>query len=387
MFENYTPEMLKNRILGRLQSKLETREGSVTNDQVSAVSYELWIAYQMMDALIPIFYVDETSGIYLDKQAGDFGVVRKSGAFARAAIRFTGKDGTTVPAGMSFHTKSGLCFILTEDVTLVDGAGTGILEAEKVGEAYNIDAGEITSILRNVSGLTGYENDAATGGVDVEATKDYLVRYKEFLANPPTSGNGYHYQQWAMEVDGIGAARVVKTWNGGGTVKCILASADMEPVDDAIVAAAEKHIEAECPVGAEPTCVSAKSQEITVSASIVLAASANLETIQAAMASNLDAYLRQIVKPSFAVVIDPAREALDDYAFRVLYSRIGFQLLAIDGVLDYSGLTVNGGTKNVVMPYDTIPVAGTVTLISEPGSAEGNALGGSVLAADENSDL
>ncbi len=328
MFEHYTPEMIKNRILARLQSKLETREGSVTNDQVSGVSYELWIAYQMMDSLIPIFYVDETSGIYLDKQAGDFGIVRKSGAYAHASIHFTGKAGTTIPAGM----------------------------------AYNIDAADITSMLRNISGLTSYENEAAVGGVDMESNRDYLARYREYLSHPPTSGNGYHYQQWAMEVNGVGAARILKVWNGGGTVKCILASPDMEPVDEAVVASTSEHIAAECPVGAEATCLSVLSQAITVSASVTLEDTASLSIVQAAMVSNLDTYLRQLVKTDFAKVIDVRKESLDDYAYKVLYSRIGFYLLSIDGVLDYSNLTVNGATANVIVPYDTIPVAGEVTL-------------------------
>lgn len=362
MFEHYTPEMIKNRILARLQSKLETREGSVTNDQVSGVSYELWIAYQMMDSLIPIFYVDETSGIYLDKQAGDFGIVRKSGAYAHASIHFTGKAGTTIPAGMAFYTKSGLAFLLMETVVLEDGAGTGVLEAENVGEAYNIDAADITSMLRNISGLTSYENEAAVGGVDMESNRDYLARYREYLSHPPTSGNGYHYQQWAMEVNGVGAARILKVWNGGGTVKCILASPDMEPVDEAVVASTSEHIAAECPVGAEATCLSVLSQAITVSASVTLEDTASLSIVQAAMVSNLDTYLRQLVKTDFAKVIDVRKESLDDYAYKVLYSRIGFYLLSIDGVLDYSNLTVNGATANVIVPYDTIPVAGEVTL-------------------------
>lgn len=362
MFENYSPELLKNRILERLTGVLQTREGAVTNDQVSGVAYELWIFYQMLDSLLPMFYVDETSGIYLDKQANDFGLTRKSGAAAHAAITFRGEDGVKIPAGMSFYTKNGLTFLLTADVVLAEGEGTGLLEAEKIGHAYNIEAGEIKTMQKNIKGLTGFENAAASGGVDEESDKDFLERYRFYLAFPPTSGNGYHYQNWGMEVDGVGAVRVIKVWDGGGTVKSILVSPSMGPVDGEITGEVQAHTEAECPVGAEPTVVSAKTLSISVTAAVVLSDRTNVVQVQAKMKENMEMYLKETVKNRFSTVIDASRDRLENYGFPVLLSRAAFYLMSIDGVLDYSDLRINGAAANVTTAYDTIPVIGEVTL-------------------------
>ena len=69
MFEDMTPERIRSRILSRLKTGLQTREGSFTNDIIAAAAAELSECYHSLDALLPAFYVDETSGQYIDKQA------------------------------------------------------------------------------------------------------------------------------------------------------------------------------------------------------------------------------------------------------------------------------------------------------------------------------
>ena len=41
MYEDITPERIRNRILGRLKTDLQTREGSFTNDVIAAASVEI----------------------------------------------------------------------------------------------------------------------------------------------------------------------------------------------------------------------------------------------------------------------------------------------------------------------------------------------------------
>ena len=112
MYEDMTPEKIRGRILGRLKTDLQTREGSFTNDIIAAAAEEISEAYHSLDALIPAFYVDETSGPYIDKQAGTVGIVRKAGTKARCGVTFTGADGAAIPAGAVYYTASGLAFYL-----------------------------------------------------------------------------------------------------------------------------------------------------------------------------------------------------------------------------------------------------------------------------------
>ncbi|SEU20227.1 Baseplate J-like protein, partial [Enterocloster clostridioformis] len=58
--------------------------------------------------------------------------------------------------------------------------------------------------------LTGIIED----GSDEESTKALLERYLTKVQKPSTSGNRYDYYNWAMECEGIGAAKVFPLANG-----------------------------------------------------------------------------------------------------------------------------------------------------------------------------
>ena len=79
MYENLTVEDIKHRILERITTNLQTREGSYTNDVISAAAAEITEVYHNMDALLTAFYLDETSGTYIDRQAAVVGITRKHG--------------------------------------------------------------------------------------------------------------------------------------------------------------------------------------------------------------------------------------------------------------------------------------------------------------------
>lgn len=363
MFEDISVEGIKSDMLARLaNSDLQTREGSFANDVLSAAALEIYNLYHSMDALLPIFYLDETSGEYIDKQAAVFGLIRKAGTKAACTITFTGSDGSVVPAGAAFYTQAGLAYSLDAAVTISAGTATGTLTAAEVGDAYNIGAGEIVTALKNYSGVTGYANAAATGGTDSETDAALLARYLNQLRRAPTSGNPYHYQQWAESVDGVGAARIVSKWDGPGTVKVILASQDMEPVDETVRAAAVAYIETQRPVGPAVTAVSATAHDLAVAATITIDGTTTLATVQAAFQAALESYLQDLAKSAFADAIDLDFETLEDKTYTVSYNRVSYLLLSIPGVRDFSALAVGGGTANITIAADEVPVLTEVTV-------------------------
>lgn len=362
MYEDMTPERIRNRILGRLKTDLQTREGSFTNDVIAAASVEISELYHSLDALLPSFYVDETSGQYIDRQAGIVGIGRKLGTRASCAITFTGSSGATIPAGAVYYTASGLAFSLEEAVTLQDGTGEGMLTASEVGDAYNIAPGEIVSALRNYSGVTGFTNAAADGGADPETDAALLARYLERMRKPATSGNHYHYQRWAKEVEGVGAARVVSKWDGPGTVKVIVADQGLQPATAAAVAACAAHIEAERPCGPEVTVEAAKTLEVRVEAAVTLESGFSRAAVQAALREALEDHLRQLAAAAFDGAVDLQFERMDAGSYEVLFNRVAFLLLSIPGVVDYTSLRLNGGSENLTVPADALPVLTEVTV-------------------------
>ena len=343
MYEHLTPEFIKADILGSL-ALADTREGSYTNTLISTVAYEIWRVLQSLDAVEPMVFVDETSGHYIDKSANPFGIERKSGAKAKAAVTLRGTDGTRVEKGKVFLASDSRQYTLDNAVHITGGAGVGTLTAIDVGEQYNAPAGVIFRQLVNQSGLDVVESGAATGGADAETDAALVGRFNEFRRRPATSGNASHYLQWALEVDGIGAAKVMPLWAGPGTVKVLVVGAKNQPVDNTIVASCASHIEVKRPIGATVTVESAAGCAINVQAKVIIKPSTDAATVQEALGQALVRYF----------------ESMAFYDYLVVYNRVGYILLDIPGVVDFTQLTLNGGTADIAIGADEVPVVGVV---------------------------
>lgn len=347
MYEDLNVEDVKDRILSKVTTNIDVREGSFTNDMISAIAYEIWKAYQSLDAIVPMIYVDETSGFYIDKRCAEFGIERKEGTKATTTLYFTGTDGTTIPAGKVFLTSEGLEFTTNKEVKIIDGKANITATATEVGEEYNVRADTILRQYVNLSGLNSVTNTAAIGGTNVESDEALVTRFYDYLQKPSTSGNIAHYRQWATEVSGVGDAKVFSLWNGPGTVKVVIVDSDKLPANNELITETIKHIEEVRPIGANVTVVSGAAKEISISAEVVLASGYRLQD-----------------------VIDEFKEVVTEYfksiAFSlsyVSYAKVGTMLLSVEGVLDYNSLKINNTVANISLKDEEIPTLGTVELV------------------------
>ena len=355
LFDNETPETIRDRILARSSTVLDTREGSFAFDIVSPMAFEIWRQKMTMEEFLSAFYIDENSGKYLDPHAHLVGLVRKSGAAAVAVMTFTGREGLVIPAGTVFFSDTGKEFTLEEDAVIQNGTAAGRIVAAKVGESYNVDACTINQMLRNISGLETYTNEAATGGADPEKDSALYGRIDQKRKNPATSSNEAHYREWALEMDGVGDCRVDRLWNGNGTVRVVVVGYDYDPVDDTVVAAVAENIETKRAVGAHVTVISAGGVSINVAATLTIDPSTTLAAVKTAFTELLTSYLQESIAQVFK---QNDREILGT----IYYNRIAALLMAVDGVIDYADLTVNGGTDNITLDDVSVPVAGEVAL-------------------------
>lgn len=348
MFEDQTYEAIMARLLSKVPDTLDKREGSFIWDALSPVALELAQAYMQLDLVLQWGFAQTTYGQYLDMRAAEHGLTRKAATKATGQVTITGTAGTTVPAGSLFATGAGVQFKTIADVTIGEtGTVTAAIEAVEAGAGGNVPAGAITQIPVSIAGVTAVINLAATsGGTDEESDADLLARLLERVRNPATSGNAAHYKRWALEVSGVGDAKVLPLWNGPGTVKVVVIDSNKQPASAEIVQNVANYIETVRPIGATVTVESATGVAINVAATVILAENAVLANVQAAFEASLTAYLQQIAfKQNY-----------------VSYAQVGSLLLDTPGVLDYSNLTLNSGTGNVSIGDIEVAVLGTVTL-------------------------
>ena len=361
-FDSLTPEGIQDMLRAFLSDELglSTAEGTLLQIILAPGAYVFWEGLQALRAQVPISFVDETSGRFIDKNAAGYGITRKPGTAASVLLTFTGSAGTTISAGTLCVTQDGLGFATDEALTLdEDGSGTVTATADAVGTAYNVPAGAIVSMQQAVSGVTALTNeDAAAGGTDPETDTALFARLDAYKKTPPTSGNDRHYHQWALAVNGVGAASVIRCWDGPGTVKVIIADMAPRPVEEELRAEVAAYIETQRPVTAEVTVESAAGVPVTVSVTVTTDGTVSKLNTEKELTERLAEYLGEIAFTEGAEVV---------------YNRVLALVMGLPGVTDCADLLVGGGTDNVPLDANEIPMLGTVTVngIAEEASDDG----------------
>lgn len=361
-FDSLTPEGVQDMLRAFIEDDLGlyAGEGGLLHIILAPGAYVFWEALQALRAQVPISFVDATSGAYIDRAAAGYGITRKEGTPAGVDLTFTGTANAVVPAGTRCVTADGLGFLTDEALTLgEDGSGTVSATADAVGAVYNVPAQAVVTTQESVAGVSGVTNDAAaTGGTDPETDAALFARLDAYRRTPPTSGNDRHYYQWALEVNGIGAASVIRCWDGPGTVKVIVADMELRPVEEDKVAEVAAYIETQRPVTAEVTVESAEGVGVQVEVTVETDGTVSKLNTEQALTDRLAEYLGTLAFQTGAEVV---------------YNRVLAIVMGLDGVTDCSGLTVNGGTANVPLDADEVPLLGTVTVngIAEEAAGDG----------------
>ena len=345
----YTSETYANilaRALARVPEDIDKSEGSIIYDALAPVCAELAQIYIELDNQLNLTFADTATGEYLDKRVNAFGVNRNDATAATRKGEFTGAQ---PPVGSRFRLGD-YTYIVTD---ISGGLSNTELQCETAGTVGNLDSGAIIPIT-SISGLTAATlSDVIINGEDEETDEELYARFVEVINQPIYAGNAAQYEIWANEVDGVGGANVIPVWDGANTVKVIIIDSDKTAPTPQLISDVQDYIDpnqtgdgaGQAPIGAIVTVDGATEIDIDVSATLTLSGT-DLPTVTAAFEVALTSYLEGI---AFS----------DDTTVR--YSQIGNLILDITGVIDYTSLTVNTGSSNILIDTDEVAVLGAVT--------------------------
>lgn len=123
-----------------------------------------------------LYYLNNLPEAYTLQWLRQLGIQRSIGAKAIAEVTFVKTQGFTrtvvIPKGTIVSTASELKFVLKSEVRIGDSESQekGIVESERWGTAYNVNAGAIEKINVNILGLDGVTNfTSALGGRDLDS--------------------------------------------------------------------------------------------------------------------------------------------------------------------------------------------------------------------------
>ena len=348
-----TQDELNTNLLSNISDDYEKSTGNLTGDLVKSHAIELAKIYMSLQGLINMVDVNQLTGDDLTKYVLQRkGIIRKTATYSQVALTINGT--ASISIGDLFATSDNTQFASLE-ANNITGTGTINAQAVVAGTSGNVGANTIISMPITIAGVTSVNNTSASYDGFAEETDDSVrSRYYAALQTPPTSGNIYHYLEWAESVSGVGNAKVLPLWNGANTVKVVIIDANMQPASVPLVTSVQNYIDpsvsgtgaGQAPIGAYCTVESATALSINISVDATLASGYTLATVTTNITNNVIAYLQSIA-------------FVQDY---VSYAKIGSIILETDGVSDYINLTVNSGTTSIAIGNEQVAVIGSVVV-------------------------
>jgi len=331
------PNYLKNS--SEIQQELLN---NISDDYEKSKGYFLWDIFKSIAIVIKntlISLQDVSDKLDIEKLDGDelerfiyqrAGLKRKAATYAVGQLYVKGNG--TIKEGDFFETEGLIRFMATETKQILAEDYINV-RAVRAGVIGNVAANTIIKIPITIAGIISCNNiSAAMGGYEAEQDTALRERYYEKLRTPATSGNKYHYIQWAKEVEGVGGAKCIPLWNGNNTVKVIIIDSDKQPASNELVHRVQNYIdpettgkgEGEAPIGAYCTVVSAKPKILNITANIQLLAGYSLGAVTEVVKSNIVKHLQEnAFKQNY-----------------VSYAKVGALILETEGVKDYKDLKI-----------------------------------------------
>ncbi|MED4546189.1 baseplate J/gp47 family protein [Lysinibacillus sphaericus] len=340
-------KIIHDRMMTNISNDYDKSKGNFVYDVTKPVAVEFAEQQKKIAAVQEKLDVEKLTGDELTRFVYQrTGISRKPATQATTTVIVSGTAGTLVKVGELVGTDTILYTVLEEAVLNESGFAHVRVQCNDFGQIGNVPANTIINFPASINGLVNvYNPDAVVDGYDEETDYDLRQRYYDKLQRPGKAGNKYQYREWALEVTGVGDAKVFPRYNGPLTMKVVVIDANKLPATSELIEDVKMHIEIEMPFGVEDLLViSAEALLINLSVALTLMPGYTEEVVKTNIKKNITTHLKEIAfKTSF-----------------VSYAKVGALIIDSDGVLDYQNLLINGLTANVVIPDDGVPVMGGI---------------------------
>ncbi|ACH91313.1 TPA: baseplate J/gp47 family protein [Clostridioides difficile] len=346
-------DTIHERMLSNFQD-VSTLEGDFIYDATRPTAEQIAELKQLgLQNNLKIAFPQTSYGTYLEWLGECKGVFKNQPTKAIGTITFTGVQGTIITKGTIVTTiatdeKQSIEFELLETKTIGENETVDIkAESRIVGTIGNVSKGSISVLLGSISGVKSVTNkEDFRGGTDIEDEEHFRERVLVAEQEDKLSGASSDYIRWAKEVNGVGYAYVVPEWAGAGTVKVLILDKNRKAATQELINKVQEYIypnveegqnrDGKAPIGAIVTIATPQTLLINVKASFVFSNGFSQETVLNILKNKIDKYLDKI-------------DIGGTVSYNAIYSLAGSMMLADEGIQDFSNLTINDGTTNIIL--------------------------------------
>lgn len=350
-YEDMTYEVILQRMMDRVTAKypnLDNREGSIIFNALAPAALEMAVMYTELNNALNQSFVSTATRSFMLIACEQMGM-NISQFDAKAGVH-KGEFDVEVPIGSRWNCEL-FNYTVTEFIGMNGDYYTYQMECDTTGTTPNKQTGDLTAITDIPEGLTyARVTECLIEGENQVSDDDVRTAYFEFVNSTITDGNIAQYERWCSEYDGIGNVKIIPLWNGVNTVKVSILSASNHAASEELVADFQEYLDPNvegmgngvAPIGAFVTVTTATEIPISVSANVTMKSG---YTDTKPITTALEKYFAEIAYEKSTVA----------------YMTLGAVILGADGVDGITNLTLNGGTSDIILGSEEIPVVGTTT--------------------------
>ena len=351
MFEDMTYEYILQRMLNKIPSSMDKREGSIIYDALAPAAVELAQLYMDLDLTLNETFADTASRQHLIMRAAERGIEPYRATYAVGKGEFD----VSVPIGAKFSIDAYNWIVseITDEENHIYK-----MNCETAGDEPNGYTGALIPV-DYIKGLTRAELiEILIPGENEEPTEDFRKRYFDSLNSQAFGGNIQDYKKKVKAIEGIGGVKVYPVWNGGGTVRLVIINSEFKAPSSELIAQTQTAIDPVlnkgeglgiAPIGHIVTVQGVTETTINITTNITYADGWSYEDVKTYIEEAIDAYFNEL---------NASWENSGGLIVRI--SQIESRLLDAEGVVDIGGTALNGAENNLALGVDSIAKRGTV---------------------------
>ena len=347
-------EALMERKLDMIDDRRDKRQGSLIYDALAPNAAETASFYADLEMLEDRTFGDTATGDDLTRRAAERGITRKGAVKATFYGSFLDENGAEYPveAGTRFFLEKYYYVVLSREED-----GRYVLECETAGACGNDYLGNLLPLETMMGLAEATLTELRTDGEDEEGDEELRKRYFASFDADAFGGNIADYKSKVNALQNVGGVKVYPAWNGGGTVKVVIIDQGWRAPTETELSELQNRIDPEsrgegygiAPIGHRVTVDGVTEVPCRISMNLSLAEGAVQETVLADIQGRFEVYFEEMRK-----------NWADSTYLTVRISYLEARALEAEGVVDISDCSINGGSGNLVLGADEVPVLGEI---------------------------
>ncbi len=352
----------------RVPEGIDTREGSIIYDALAPAAYNFTELVHQVHSVFIETYTQTATGEFLDYRAAERGLTRKPATYCQAIARLTDENGELYDVDLGTRFASVGVEPIYYQVSKRVSQGIYRLQAEESGNNANRYVGQLLPI-DNMNGF-GYAEITSVEIPARDEEDDEALRERILTENVFTQygGNVADYMNILSTLEDVGAGQVYPTWNGGGTVKLVIINNEFNVPTTELIDKVQNLIDPRdeqalgygmAPIGHYVTVAAPTIKTINFKLNIDVGPDISLTDIGVEVQKIIQDFILDLKKNQWGKLVNERK-----YSLSIYRSQIMAEILKITGVINVSGLTLNGAEQDVYLKFTNelqeLPVVGSV---------------------------